>query len=219
MKSRKIWAVEGEGKKKRLFLWTTIFSILGILRNTLVNCATITPTSMFVTQNMINTSSSFCWEYSGKTMYLPITSTFSTGWDNTLLIQFDLSKYSKNIRSSSTTSYLSLKTYCDSYNCVCNAKSLVLKFVKICEDLCSMNTSTAKDPSTVVSILETTDYASQDMQTSPATITIRTDYIFKYSGLTDIADTCNFKYFTLGIVNVGNCNAWVHVNSWTIDGI
>ncbi|KAH8582919.1 uncharacterized protein ELE39_002264 [Cryptosporidium sp. chipmunk genotype I] len=202
-----------------LHLRLIIISIFGILGSEQAICAKITPKSMFVTQNMINISSNFCWEYSGNTMYLPITSSFSTGWDNTLLVQFDLSSYSKTIRTLSQGSYITLKTYCDSYNCTCSSKSLSLKFVKICDDLCSSNTSLAKDPSTVVSILETTGFASENMQTAPSTTVIRTDDIFKYSGLTDIADTCNFRYFTIGIVNVGNCNAWVHVDSWTIEGI
>ncbi|KAK9172666.1 Uncharacterized protein cmbei_5002820 [Cryptosporidium meleagridis] len=208
-------------KRIEWFLWKLIIlvSIFEILRSELASCATITPTSMFVTQNMINTSSNFCWEYSGNSTFLPITSAYSTGWDNTLLIQFDLSSYARTIRNSSKSSYISLKTYCDSYNCTCSANSLTLKFIKICEDLCSINTSLVKDPSTIVSAFETTGFTSENMQTSPGTTVIRTDNIFKYSGMTDIAESCNFKYFTLGIVNTGNCNVWIHVDSWVIDGI
>lgn len=201
------------------FWWMAVSVLVGILSRSVVSSAKVTPMSMFVTQNMINTNSNFCWEYSGNTMYLPITSSFSTGWDNTLVIQFDLSKYSTTIRNSSTSSYLSLKTYCDSTHCTCSANSLVLKFVKICDDLCSSNAYMAKDPSTIVSIFESTTYTSENMQTAPATTIIRTDNIFQYSGLSDIAEACNFKYFTLGIVNSGNCNAWIHVNSWIIEGI
>ncbi|KAJ1608316.1 signal peptide-containing protein [Cryptosporidium canis] len=203
----------------RLRFWTAVCVIVGVLSGSLVGGANIPPTSMFVTQNMVNTNSNFCWEYSGNPMYLPVASASSTGWDSTLVIQFDLSKYAKTIRSSSRSSYLSLRTYCDSNHCTCTAKSLVLKFVKICDDLCSSNSYMAKDSTTIVSILERTNYASDNMQTSPATTTIRTDNIFQYRGLSDIAEACSFKYFTVGIVNSGGCNAWIHVDSWNIEGI
>ncbi|KAF7459004.1 hypothetical protein HWI79_515 [Cryptosporidium felis] len=185
----------------------------------MVKSASIPPSSLFVTQIMINTRSNFCWEHSGRDMYLPILASQSVGWGYTLLVQFDLSKYSSKIINSNFRSYISLKTQCDSYNCSCPWNCLALNIIKSCEDLCSHNSFLLKDPSSISSLIEESGYTSQHMQNTPATIRIDTSDLFKFYPVVQTAANCDFRYFTIGITNTGSCNAWVHVVSWEIEGL
>ncbi|KAH8742075.1 hypothetical protein FG386_003402 [Cryptosporidium ryanae] len=185
-----------------------------------VENATFKPSSYFVTQTVINTYSSFCWEHSGNAMYFPILVSSNTGWGSTLVVQFDLSAYKDKIKyGMSSDSVININTYCDTTHCGCNENRLKFTLMATCTDLCSRTSYLVKDPETIVQVPSIVTITSDHLETAPSSLQVNIGGIFQYSIMETLLNSCDLRYFTIGVTNTGKCTSWIDITSWVINGL
>ncbi|KAK6588859.1 hypothetical protein RS030_2347 [Cryptosporidium xiaoi] len=204
----------------KLYICKVFITFSFLLFKSYVKNATFKPSSYFVTQTVINTYSSFCWEYSGTTMYFPVMISSNTGWGSTLVVQFNLSEYKDKIKyGMSSNSVINVNTYCDTTHCGCKENKLNLTVMATCADLCSRASYLIKDPKTIVEISSIAAVTSDHLETAPSSLKINLDGIFQYNLMEEFLNSCDLRYFTIGITNTGKCTSWIDITSWVIEGL